>query len=287
MTGIIIAIISALFTATMIILVKKSYKELNPSVTFFFDSIFALFVWIPVGIIFGGKIADIPQNLVYALISAILSEAYVFYAMSKGNLGVTSTLIATYPIYTLLFSFLINKEILTGYQLTFIIITILGTVLACVEEEIKLKSFKNKKVLIPISAAMAIGIADTLAKKAINATSSYTFLIAMAIAQVPIALIYLKTSKQTFKGISEGMKKEKKLYRYGIIGSLLAILGTGLLYISFNYSYASIASPLTAIYTPIVLLYACIFMKEKLRKVNTIGIILTFIGTFGILFLGG
>ena len=63
-------------------------------------------------------------------------------------------------------------------------------------------------------------------------------------------------------------------------------MATGCLLISFNYTYASIASPLTAIYTPIVLLYSLIFLREKIGKVNLIGTIIAIIGTFGIILLG-
>lgn len=285
MLGIIIAILSALFMSGMYILLKKSYKELNPSVAFFFDSIFGLILWIPIGFIFGAKLNEIPQNLIYAFISAILSEALVFYAVSKGNLSVATILISTYPIYTLIFSFLINHEILNLYQLIFVIITIIGTILTCIEKRVSFKSLKNLTTFIPLLAAIGIGLSDTLTKKVINETSSFSFLVAIAIIQVPVAFIYLKITKQKIGDIFKEMKKEKLVYRYGIIGSLLNIIATGLLLISFNYTLASIASPLTAIYTPIILIYAFTFLKEKINKVNAIGIVLTFIGTFGVIIL--
>ena len=77
-----------------------------------------------------------------------------------------------------------------------------------------------------------------------------------------------------------------KEYRYSIFGSLFNILGTGCLLISFNYVMASIASPLTAIYTPLVLVYSFVFLKERINKVNLLGIISAFIGTFGIILIG-
>lgn len=55
---------------------------------------------------------------------------------------------------------------------------------------------------------------------------------------------------------------------------------------SFNYTYASIASPLTAIYTPLVLIYSFAVLKEKISKVNLIGVVLALIGAFGIIVIG-
>ena len=284
--GIIIAILSALFMTAMQVLLKKSYKELSPSVAFFFDAIFGLIIWIPIGFIFGGKLNEIPQCLIYAVISAILSEALVFYALSKGDLSVTTVLISTYPIYTLLFSYIINNEILSPLQILFILITIIGTILTCIEKDFKIKNVKKITTLIPLITAIAIGISDTLTKKVINNTSSFSFLIAIAIVQLPVALIYLKISKLSFIKIREEIKSDIKEYKYSIYGSLFNIIGTGCLLISFNYAMASIVSPLTAIYTPIVLVYSFVFLKERINKLNLVGIISAFIGTFGIILIG-
>ena len=56
MIGIFIAILSAVFMMGMQILLKKSYKELNPSVAFIFDMLFGLIIWIPIGFIFGATL---------------------------------------------------------------------------------------------------------------------------------------------------------------------------------------------------------------------------------------
>ena len=286
MLGIVIAIISAVFMAVMQILLKKSYKELDPSVAFFFDAIFGVLIWIPTGFIFGATIGGVIDCLIYAIISAILSEALVFYALSKGDLSVATVMISTYPIYTLLFSRYINNEILSKEQLFFIILTILGTVLTCFDKDFKFKNLKKLTMLIPIITAVAIGLSDTLTKKIINDTSSFSFLVAIAIVQIPVALIYLKIAKQKLSGIFAEVKNGIKEYKYSIIGSLLNILGTGCLLVSFNYGMASIVSPLTAIYTPFVLIYSFMFLKEKINKINLIGIITALVGTFGIIMIG-
>ena len=224
--------------------------------------------------------------LKYAIMSAILSEVLVFYALSKGDLSVATVMISTYPIYTLIFSYLINHEILTPIQITFILFTIIGTIITCFDKEFKINSLKNVSILIQLITAIAIGISDTLTKRIINVTSSFSFLVAIAIVQLPIAFIYLKIAKQKISNIRKELKSGMKEYKYSIIGSLLNILGTVCLLISFNYGLASIASPLTAIYTPFVLIYSFVFFKEKISKINLLGIIAALIGTFGIIMIG-
>lgn len=286
MLGISIAILSAIFMAGMQILLKKSYKELDPSVAYLFDAIFGVAIWIPTGFLFGAKINEVVACLPYAIISAIFSEVLVFYALSKGDLSIATVMISTYPIYTLLFSYLINHEILAPLQIIFILFAIIGTIITCLDKEFKIKNLKNLALLIPVVTAIAIGISDTLTKKVINETSSFSFLIAIAIVQIPIAIIYLKIAKQKFSNIKKEIKEGIKDFKYSIIGSLLNILGTGCLLISFNYGMASIVSPLTAIYTPIVLIYSFVFLKEKINKLNLVGIIMALMGTFGIIMIG-
>ncbi len=286
MIGIIIALLSAFFMTGMQILLKKSYKELDPAVAYLFDMLFGLVIWIPIGFIFGATFEGILNCLLYAVISAILSEALVFYALSKGNLSVSTVLIATYPVYTLLFSFLINNERLTLIQISLVLITIIGTILTAFDSDFKLKNLKNLSIIVPFFTAIAIGISDTLTKGIIDKTSSFNFLVAIAIVQIPVAIIYLFLAKQNPKMIIADLKNGVKVYKYSIIGSLLNVIGTGCLLVSFNYTYASIASPLTAIYTPFVLLYSFIFLKEKINKVNLVGVILALLGAFGIIIIG-
>lgn len=96
----------------------------------------------------------------------------------------------------------------------------------------------------------------------------------------------LLIAKQKIGTIIKELREGVKEYRFSVIGSLFNVLGTGCLLISFNYTYASIASPLTAIYTPFVLIYSFAKLKEKINKINLCGIVLALIGAFGIILVG-
>ena len=63
---------------------RKSYKEFPPSVAFFFDSLFGLFIWVPLAVFMGiSGTASWGEAILFAIVSAILSEAIVFYALSQ------------------------------------------------------------------------------------------------------------------------------------------------------------------------------------------------------------
>ena len=111
MIGVILAIACAIFIAFSQISLRKSFRELKPSVAFFFDAVFGLVLWVPLALIMGVSLAEnIAGAIIFAVISAILSEAMVFFALSKGELAVTATVLASYPVYTVIFSRVINQE---------------------------------------------------------------------------------------------------------------------------------------------------------------------------------
>ena len=149
---------------------RKSYKEFPPSVAFFFDSLFGLFIWVPLAVFMGiSGTASWGEAILFAIVSAILSEAIVFYALSHGELAVTATVLATYPVYTVILSRLLNNEILSSEVLFFVILAILGSVIASFPDNIRKSDFRlSKGVMWPFIAAVCIGLSDTISKGYIN-----------------------------------------------------------------------------------------------------------------------
>jgi drug/metabolite transporter (DMT)-like permease len=97
--GIIFGLLAALGQAFGYVSIKKSFKELNPSIAFFFDACFGLLLWVPFALIIGINFNQLPTVVGFALLSALLSEAFVFYALSKGHLSISGTIFAAYPIF--------------------------------------------------------------------------------------------------------------------------------------------------------------------------------------------
>lgn len=283
MNGIVAAIYSSFFLALAQVALKKSYKDVEPSVSFFFDSLFGLLIWIPLAILLGANLINFPRVLLYAILSGILSEALYFYALSKGQLSITGIIIASYPIYTIFFSFLINRERLTLIQTPFILMTIVGTLMSYLPSKLRFEELKKSGAIFwPIIAAVAVGLSDTLSKHVINQTSSFDFIFALALVQFPIALTYLKIEKQNAATILIAARKNIQNYKFPLLGSFFNIIGTGLLWLSFNYTLASIASPITATSGAIMVLFSTIFLDEKISWKNFLGILLIFIGVLGV-----
>lgn len=276
--GILFGLTASLFFAFSYISLKRSYREFPPSVAFFLDALFGLLIWIPVALSFGINTNVFLTVLPWAVASAILSEAYFFYVLSKGEVSITGTILASYPIYTAILSRFINNEILTGPQLVAVFVTIVGTLIVSIEKDFNVRDLKKKSYIFwALSGAIAIGLSDSLSKHAIDRISLQDFLFALALVQVPVSLIYLKLEKETpFHLIN--LFKDIGKYKFALIGSFLNIVGVLFLWLAFNQTLASIASPLTATYPVLMVILAYLLLKEKINRKDYVGIFLVLAG---------
>lgn len=287
MNGIVAAIYASFFLALAQGALKKSYKEFEPSIAFFFDMLFGLLLWIPLSLYFGIHIGNLSTVLIYAILSAILSEALYFFALSKGQLSITAILLGSYPIYTIIFSYFINHERLNSIEMVFVFITIAGTLLTYLPSKLSFEELKKSGALFwPIIAAVGVGLSDSLSKNIINKTNDYSFLFMLSLVQIPVAFTYLRIEKQSFSKNIKRTFHELKNYKQAIFGSFFNVVGTGLLWVSFTKTLASIASPITATSGAVVVLLAIIFLEESLTFKSLIGLILVFLGIMGISSVG-
>lgn len=287
MTGIILAFLCAVFIALSQISLRKSYKELKPSVAFIFDAVFGLLLWVPLALIMGVSLGiNFEEAILFAVISAILSEAIVFFALSHGELAVTATVLATYPVYTVLFSRMLNDEVLTPPLLIFVAVTIVGSVVASLPNKVKNSELKlRKEVIWPFAAAVSIGLSDTLSKGYINRSADFSLLFALGFVQVPVAIAYLRIEKESLTHAVKGTLQKFGIYKNALLGGLFNIVGTGFLWLSFSYAPASIASPITGVNGALTVILARMLLHEKLPVRKYISIVLTFVGIIGIALL--
>lgn len=280
--GIIFALITSLSQAIGYVALKKSYEELPPSVAFLFDAIFGLIILIPFSLIMGFDFDQAPTVFVYAIISAILSEAFVFYVFSKGELSITATIFSSYPIYTVLFSLFVNNDRPTLNHWVFIIMTILGTLIVSLPNKLNKSEFKKKTLILwGLAAAVSVGFADSISKNIIDRTSVEVFMFALAIVQLPVALIYLKLENQKMSQFVNIVSHFNK-YKFALLGSFLNIVTVFFLWLAFSSANLSVVSPLTAIYPGITILLAYLFLKERIKFNDFVGLVVIIIGVIGI-----
>ncbi len=289
MLGLLFALLCAVFVGFSQISLRKSFADMPPSVAFLFDALFGLIIWVPLAFFMGiSPEINLWEALLFAFISAILSEAIVFYALSHGELAVTATVLATYPVYTIIFSRFINGELLTGMAVFFVILTIAGSIIASLPDTfIKGERLLQKAVLWPFIAAVCIGLSDTISKGYINRSQDFSLLFMLGFVQIPVALAYLRIEKQSAIKSLRGVLQAFNEYKFALLGGLFNIIGTGFLWLSFSYAAASIASPITGTNGVLTVLFSRLLLKEKISARKYFGIALSFIGLAGIALLLG
>ncbi len=280
--GIIIAILGSLVIGIANVLVKKAFKSFSPSISFFVFSLISLILWGGVGLIFGLT----PGNIIYGLLvgfsTAILGQAIYFHALSKGELTINAPILASYSIYTIIFSILFNHEHINLATSVCVILAIIGTVIVAFPDKIDKQELKKlSPVLWAIGAAIAIGASDTLSKGYINNSSVWNFFFYAAIAQVITSLAYLKLQQEPLgqlKSVLFNLKDDT----YLLWGTITASVGTLFLFLAFQFTLASIASPITSTYPVVTIILAMIFLKEKISRKSWIGITLVVLAILGL-----
>lgn len=279
--GIVFGLFNAILTALGKVYLSKSMKEFPSSVSFFIETMFGLLLWIPFSLIIGLNLNAVIEIVPYVIISAIFAEAYIFYIYSKGDINIIASIFATYSVYTIIFSWLLLGERLSITPLFFITLTVLGTLIIAYDTKLKFSGKSIKPVLWGLSGAVVAGFSDAISKKAIDDSSAGDFLFTLALVQVPISVAYLKLEKLTPK-LLLSLKSELNRYKYSILAALVIAISMIFFWLSFEFSFASIASPITSTNVMFIIIFSHFMLKTQITKKNMLGVILILVGIIGL-----
>lgn len=280
--GIIFGLVASVLHGVGYLFLKKATNQFSASVSYAFYAIFGIIFWLPFSLLIGVETENLVEVFAYTLLSSILSEAFVYFVLSKGDISIASGVFSAYPVFTILISVLIFGERLQMPVALFVLITIVGIVVIALPKSLKKDELEKINLVVwPILGAIAVGISDSMSKSIMVKTSYASFLFCLSFSQIPVALLFLKLEKQKLSTVTNVLKNVKR-YKFLLIQSILITLSLVFLWLSFNSTLASIASPLTATYMVFVLPLARIFLKEKIRKKDIVGIVLTSIGVVGV-----
>ncbi len=253
------------------ILVKKSFARLSPWQTYAYDAIaIALPLWLIYGSLTGGNLL---HTTAVAFASAfIISIVYMFYyyAIYKGPLGLTTPIIATYPVIAVILSFTLGGERLGIVATVGIILTIAGIIFISIPAKFKFKL--EKWLFLSLLVSAGYGITAYTGKIAVGEVGNSTYLMILAITQVMVVILW--------KLLIRDKIPKFNIQTLGIsgIGILLLNIGNIAYYIALEKGLASVVVPLSNSYIVLLVIMSVIVLKEKITRHQLFGIATVIIG---------
>lgn len=258
--------IISLFWGLGNVLVKKGFKSLTPWQTYALDALVIAFpLWIGYGIIAGG---DLSKTTFFAwLVAFFLSSIYAVYyhTISIGPIGLTSPIIATYPIFTLILAYLFLHERLTIIASLGIVLTMIGVILISLPAKIKFRL--EKWLFLSLLVALGYGVSSYFGKIVLSKIDNATYLMVLAITQVIVVTVWRIFIHDPLPIISK-IKKSG----YSIFGIILFNIGNIIYYIALEKGLASIVVPLSNTYISLIVILSLVWLHEKITRIQLAGI---------------
>ncbi len=271
----ILSILAAFFWGIGGVITKKGLYHISPLYNNVLGAIVTLILIVPFALSHNPDLLSSIKIIPHTLLVGALLLCY-YYVLEKGQISLTGTVLATYPLITVVLSFLFLNEQTTFLQNIAILIIILGSVvLVGGENKNKLnKSITDNWIIWALGGAFAIGISDFIAKTAINQSDIYSYLVYYSFAFALTSLVAIIFDK---KGRSLQSFSSKN-FLPTFIGVTMTEVGMLFYYLAISKGLLSIVTPISSSYTVITIILSWIFLKDKINKIQWFGITLSVLG---------
>ena len=274
---------AALFWAFGHVLLKRGFDHVPPLWNNILDKFVSLVLWTPVVLLLSGfNITIPPLSVVVIIIAAAVLYHFFFYAISKGQISLTGTIVAGYPVFTILLSYFFLHEQLSSVQYTGIALILAGDVIvalpsndkADVDGLLDCSRHDYTWLLWGFIGAMALGVGDFLTKVSINRIGSYSLIFWLALIGNAVAgCNYL---------IDRRNRPAPPLFRREglptILGIVVNLIGALFFLLAFDYGKVSLIAPVSSIYPAFMALLAVRFLKERISRRQWVGIAVAIVG---------
>lgn len=265
------ALIAAVIWAVGQILAKKGFSNISPLWNNIFFNLCALIIWIPVVLYLSHNQITIPSpsNMMLIFIAVATYEIF-YYAISKGEISLTASLWALYPISTVILASVFLKETLTIIQVAGILLALFGGLLIAWPDKKLPKSILYDKSWIYWGSigAFLVGAGDFLIKIVSNDIGSYSQIFFIAIAFNILSIVNYLLDKKGRKLPKASVSK----YLPTLSAVFITAIGTLFFLLVYQYGPVSLIGPASSIYPGITAILAVIFLKEKISGKQIAGI---------------
>ncbi|MHB8621620.1 MAG: EamA family transporter [Chloroflexota bacterium] len=271
------AVTTALLWGVGQVLAKRGLEFASPLLNNVLAALFTLVLYVPIALAGGVDLGRLPVALLFGLLSAVGLQAYP-YALSKGPVSVTGTIIACSPTVTVLLAAAFLAEKVELWQGVAIGLAIGGSILLASSGRGLSDRWRLDWLAWGGTAAAVIGAADFFIKVGIERTNVFTFMLAAALAEVPVVLLLfaLDHKGRRWPTASVGALLPT------LLGVLALVSGGVTLNLAFANGPASLVSPLSASFVAFSALLAVVFLRERLNRLQGLGLGMAALAVIGL-----
>jgi len=265
-----LALSAAVCWAVGAVLVKRGFTAVPPLWNNIINNALALLLWIPVVLVLSRFRIRVPsiRILLIILAASVLFQLF-YYSLSRGQVSLTATVIAIYPMITIVLSYLFLGERLSPLQYLAVGLILAGGVAV---------AFPNKGQILHtgglswlpwgLAGALCLGTGDFLSKFSINQIGSYSHIFFLSLVAMGLSGVnyIIDTPNRAVPRVFA------RSFLPSLIGIVLHLAGALCFLLAFDYGPISLISPVSSVYPALLALLAVRFLKEKVSVVQGIGI---------------
>jgi uncharacterized membrane protein len=260
------------------IFIKKGFSHFPPLWSNIVGNVLSLFIWVPFVLCNTGFSIKLPPLKNIGIILGASSLYHLFYySIFKGQISLTGTLVAGYPIFTIALSHIFLGERLTIVQYLGITLILIGDVVFAIPEKtgmIKDKRGNLSWILWGLVGACTIGSGDFIAKFSINQIGVYRHMLTLALFSNAVSsLNYLLDIKN--RDMPKILSRRSLPSFAGII---ITLIGSIFFLLAMENGAASLIVSISSVYPGFVALLAVRFLGEKVSIKQITGIITAVLG---------
>ena len=265
-----LALSAAVCWAVGAVLVKRGFAAVPPLWNNIINNALALLLWIPVVLVLSGFSIDVPpiRILLIILAASVLFQLY-YYSLSRGQVSLTGTVIAVYPMITIILSYLFLGERLSPVQYGAVALILAGGVAVAFPNQGQILHTGGRSWLPwGMAGALSLGTGDFLSKLSINQIGSYSHIFFLSLIAVGLSGVnyIVDTPNRAVPPVFA------RTFLPSLIGIVLHLVGALCFLLAFDYGPVSLISPVSSVYPALLALLAVKFLKDRISVVQGIGI---------------
>lgn len=277
-----LALGAALLWAVGGILVKKGFAGVTPLWNNILNNLLSLLVWVPAALALNGFRMPLPPwRILLVILGAAAIYQVFYYSLSKGQLALTGTIMAGYPLFTILWTHLFLGERLVSWQYGGVALLLLGGVLIALPRRLAPGAVRDLSwVLWGALGAASLGSGDFLMKLSADRIGPFANIFFLA-------LLNNLTSGVNYLLDRANRKKPRvrsRSFLFSVLGIVVHLLGALAFLSAFGYGPASLVSSVSSVYPALLVLLAVLFLRERISGLQAggIGAIVTGLAVVGL-----